>query len=89
MNFVYQKGTYMTEQKNSIADLAYTILKESNQPLRYTEITEQIQKVKKLKGNRPWCTVNAVLCKDPRFIRIGEGRTGLYTIVSKRERKKL
>ena len=62
------------------AELAYEILKKAKSPMHYTEITKRIQRKKKLRGKRPWCTVNAALCKDSRFVRVGEGRTGLYEL---------
>lgn len=69
-----------SNKSKSIATLAYEILNKDAEPMHYTKITKEIQKKKKLEGKRPWCTVGAILCKDPRFVRVGKGRTGIYKL---------
>lgn len=67
----------MAKQK-LIKELAYEILKKDEKPLHYKEITRKIMKKRTLTGKRPWLTVNARLCTNPKFKRIGKGRTGIY-----------
>ena len=68
--------------EDSTSDLAQSILKKAGRPLHYKEITARIQKTKNLGGKRPHCSVNAVLCRDPRFAHVGKPRSGLYELIS-------
>ena len=64
----------------SIPEIAYEILKKSKKPIHYKDLTKKIMENKELKGNTPWKTVNACLSTNPKFKRIGEGRSGTYTL---------
>ena len=63
-----------------IAFYAYEILKKKGKPLHYVELTKLIMKRKEIKGKTPWKTVNAAICTNPKFKRIGKRRSGTYAL---------
>lgn len=67
-------------QEKSILIYAYEILKKEGKPLHYKTLTELIMKKKELKGKTPWNTVNAVICTNSKFKRIGKDRSGIYAL---------
>ena len=68
------------DTKQSIADVAYEILRKKGEPLYYKDLTKLIQKKKEIKGKTPWNTVNASLCTNPKFKRVGKSRSGIYAL---------
>lgn len=66
------------DKNKSISDIAYGILKKKKEPIHHKELTKLILQVKKLGGKTPIKTINSCLCRDQRFKRIGEGRSGIY-----------
>ena len=69
----------MSEEK-PIPYHAYEILKKRGKPLHYLELTKLIMKKKEIKGRTPWKTVNAAICTNPKFKRIGKSRIGMYAL---------
>ena len=67
-------------EDRSTAFHANEILKKRGKPLHYLELTKLIMKRKEIKGNTPWKTVNAAICTNPKFIRIGKNRSGIYAL---------
>jgi DNA-directed RNA polymerase delta subunit len=65
------------KKENTIAEIAYEILKKRGEPLHYKEITNLIMKSKEVKGKTPWNTVNASLCTNPKFKRVDKGTYAL------------
>ncbi|MDD5635012.1 MAG: HTH domain-containing protein [Atribacterota bacterium] len=63
--------------KKSIADLAYDILERNNRPMHYRKITEELEKIKEIKAEKPHHDVNASIGADQRFIRYQRGIWGL------------
>ena len=67
-------------QEKSILTHAYEILKKEGKPLHYKTLTDLIMKKKELKSKTPWNTVNAAICTNSKFKRIGKGRSGTYAL---------
>lgn len=67
-------------KEKSIEFHAYDILKKNGKPLHYLELTKLIIKQKEIKGETPWKTVNAVICNNSKFKRIGKNRSGIYAL---------
>lgn len=63
--------------RKSIVDLAYDVLEENHRPMHYRKITQEITKIKNIKGENPHHAVNAVMGADRRFIRYQRGIWGL------------
>ena len=67
-------------KNQTITDIAYEILKEKGESFHYKDLTKLIMKKKEVKGKTPWKTVNASLCMNSKFKRIGKSRSGIYVL---------
>jgi len=63
--------------KKTIADLAYDILEKNHRPMHYRKITDELEKIKEIKAEKPHHDVNASMGVDQRFIRYQRGIWGL------------
>ena len=56
-----------------IKDVAYEVLRQAGKPMHISEITDFVSKKVALRSKRPKNTVNSVLQRHDKVIRVGKG----------------